>query len=65
MLLSDCSGWRRRWWSHLSVAVQRAVCSTALGGDWIAPALPAGEEPSQALILAGAEPTGPSRLPLR
>ena len=51
-----CSGWRRRWWSHLSVAVQRAVCSTALGGDWIAPALPAGEEPSLATILAGAEP---------
>ena len=44
---------------------QCAVCSTALGGDWIAPALPAGEEPSLALILAGAEPTGPSRLPLR
>ena len=51
-----CSGWRRRWWSHLSVAVQRTVCSTALGGDWIAPALRAGEEPSLATILAGAEP---------
>ena len=27
-------GWQRRWWAQLSVAVQQAVGSTALGRAW-------------------------------
>ena len=30
------SAWARRWWSALSVAVQLAVASTALGRPWTA-----------------------------
>ena len=34
---SAASGWRRRWWSLLSVAVQQAVATTALSGEWLLP----------------------------
>ena len=35
------AGWKVRWWSMLSVAVQQAVASTALGGPWQQPLRPA------------------------
>ena len=35
---SAAVGWRRRWWSLLSVAVQHAVTTTALSGEWLLPA---------------------------
>ena len=54
---------RRRWWSLLGVAVQRAVASTALGGEW-QPA--AGEDaPPLAAILALTPSSAPSRMPMR
>ena len=31
------SAWARRWWASLSVSVQQAVTSTALGSPWPAP----------------------------
>ncbi|CAE7584665.1 unnamed protein product [Symbiodinium natans] len=58
------SGWTRRWWGMLSVAVQQAVASTALGQPW--------PQPPEATSIAGppldrvldlAEAEGPSRLP--
>ena len=60
------SGWARRWWGALSVAVQLAVASTALGRSW--PAVPAptpnvGPALDRVLDLAADE--APSRLPLR
>ena len=36
------SGWQRRWWGLLSVALQQAVASTAQGHLWIHPQQPAG-----------------------
>ncbi|CAE7641677.1 unnamed protein product [Symbiodinium sp. KB8] len=60
------AGWARRWWSMLSVAVQQAVASTALGGAWLQPLQPAaGEGPPLDSILHHAAPEGHSRLPLR
>ena len=58
------SGWTRRWWSILSVAVQQAVTSTALGRPWPLPphaARATGPPLDRLLDLA----EGPSRLPLR
>ena len=60
------SGWTRRWWSILSVAVQQAVTSIALGRPWPLPphaARATGPPLDRLLDLAEAE--GPSRLPLR
>ncbi|CAE6970844.1 unnamed protein product, partial [Symbiodinium natans] len=56
-------GWERRWWSALSVAVQRALCSAALG-EWTMPPLP-GQVDAQPLatVLDLAEHPAPSRLP--
>ena len=60
------SGWTRRWWGMLYVAMQQAVASTALGHPW--------PQPPQAASVAGppldrvfdlAKAKGPSRLPLR
>ena len=31
------AGWPQRWWSMLSIAVQQAVASTAVGGVWRQP----------------------------
>ena len=59
------AGWVRRW-SMLSVAVQQAVASTALGGAWLQPLQPeAGEGPPLDSILHHAALEGHSRLPLR
>ena len=62
---SAAQGWARRWWSVLSVALQRAVASSALG-VWTMPpllgaldALPLGD------VLDLAIASAPSRLPLR
>ena len=58
-------GWARRWWSVLSVALQRAVASSALGVWTMTPlpgapdALPLGD------VLDLAIASAPSRLPLR
>ena len=60
------SGWTRRWWSILSVAVQQAVTSTALGRPWPLPphaARATGPPLDRLLDLAEAE--GPSCLPGR
>ena len=58
-------GWARRWWGLLSVAVQRAVASTALG-VWTMPALPSSPDGVPlADVLELADFAGPSRLPLR
>ncbi|CAE7448365.1 unnamed protein product [Symbiodinium natans] len=58
-------GWARRWWGLLSVAVQRAVASTALG-VWTMPALPGSPDGAPlADVLELADFAGPSRLPLR
>ena len=56
------SGWLRRWWGMLSVAVQHA---TALGCDcWRHPWQPAGDAgPPLADILDLADPAAPSQLP--
>eukprot|EP00435_Cladocopium_sp_Y103_P003690 s4199_g1.t1 len=42
--VAAAAGWRRRWWGLLGVAVQRAVATTALGGEWLAPPQPAARE---------------------
>ena len=58
-------GWARRWWSVLSVALQRAVASSALG-VWTMPPLPGAPDAlplGDVLDLAIA--SAPSRLPLR
>ena len=60
------AGWSRRWWGLLSTAAQKAVCSTLLGGPWLAPALAHGDAgPPLADVLGEAPPFGPSLLPLR
>ena len=63
---SAAAGWSRRWWELLGCALQRALASTLLGAAWRAPALPAAAGgPPLADVLTLAEPSGPSRLPLR
>ena len=58
------AAWARR--SMLSVAVQQAVASTALGGAWRQPLQPeAGEGPPLDSVIHHAAPEGHSRLPLR
>ena len=62
---SAAQGWARRWWSVLSVALQRAVASSALG-VWTMPPLPGAPDAlplGDVLDLAIA--SAPSRLPLR
>ena len=60
------SGWTRRWWSMLSVAVQQAVASTALGRPWPQPPhAPCATGPPLDRLLDLAEAEGPSRLPWR
>ena len=60
------SGWTRRWWGMLSVAVQQAVASTALGQPWPQPPHATSlEGPPLDRVLDLAEAEGPSRLPLR
>ena len=55
------AGWTRRWWSMLSVAVQQAVASTALGGPWQQPLRPgACEGPPLDVVLQGTDPAGPA-----
>ena len=59
------SGWARRWWGALSVAVQLAVASTALGCAWPAPLPGPSDGPALDRVLDLAANAGPSRLPLR
>ena len=60
------SGWARRWWGALSVAVQLAVASTALGCAWPAAPVPGPSDgPALDRVLDLAADAGPSRLPLR
>ena len=60
------SAWARRWWSALSVAVQLAVASTALGRPWPAAAQPWSDGgPTLDRVLDLGAGAGPSRLPLR
>ncbi|CAE7599317.1 unnamed protein product [Symbiodinium natans] len=58
------TGWARRWWGALAVAVQRAACS-AVFGVWTMPPLPAADDVPLAEVLQYAADTAPSRLPLR
>ena len=62
---SASAAWSRRWWSALSVAVQQAVGSTALGQAWPGPPLPAGCPPDLARVLDAAASPAVSRMPLR
>ena len=63
---SAAAGWRRRWWSLLSVAVQHAVTTTALSGEWLLPATATSENaPHLAEVFDMAPPAAPSLLPLR
>lgn len=60
------AGWQRRWWGLLSVAVQRAVCATILGGAWLQPPLPAGAtEVPLAEVLSFTLAAPPSLMPTR
>ena len=59
------SAWARRWWSQLSVSVQQAVASTALGCSWPMPHPSQRVGPDLDQVLHLAEAPGPSRLPLR
>ena len=59
------SGWARRWWGALSVAVQLAVASTALGRAWLAaPLFGPSDGPAldRVLDLATNEPPSPAAL---
>ena len=58
---SSASGWARRWWGALSVAIQLAVASTALRRAWPAAPAPAPGDGPCVLDLAADE--APSRLP--
>ena len=63
---AGASGWTRRWWGMLSVAVQQAVASIALGQPWPQPPNATSVEgPPLDRVLDLAEAEGPSRLPLR
>ena len=58
--------YHRRWWSLLSVALQRTVATSLLDHPGLGCAPGAGPEPPLAEVLHGArEPVGYSRLPLR
>ena len=57
-------GWQRRWWGFLSIALQKAVCATALGVEWISPPLPHASAPGMARLLDAVPMDGASRLPL-
>ena len=57
-------GWQRRWWGFLSIALQKAVCATALGVEWISPPLPHASAPGMARLLDEVPMDGASRLPL-
>jgi hypothetical protein len=62
------AGWRRKWCSIFSTAVQRAFATIALGGAWEAPlyAQAAEDAPSLTAVLALApQEEGPGRMPLR
>ena len=59
------SAWARRWWSQLSVSVQQAVASKALGCSWPVPHPSQRVGPDLDQVLHVAEAPGPSRLPLR
>lgn len=60
------AGWQRRWWGFLSVAVQRAVCATVLGGAFLRPPLPAGDaDPPLAEVLSLTPAASPSLMPIR
>ena len=60
------SGWQRRWWGLLGVALQQAVAATALGVSWAYPRLPTGDAgPPLPDLLDLAAAAGPSRLPWR
>ena len=54
-------GWVRRWWSILAVAVQRGVCSAALG-TWSTPTIPGDAD---AILSAGVLDLGEAALPSR
>ena len=58
------AGWARRWWGALSVAIQLAVASTALGRPWpAAPQQGPSDGPSLNRVLDLAANEGASRLP--
>ena len=58
------TAWRRRWWGILSATQQRAIASTLLGSNWVAPPQPCDDAPTMAALLAWGEPPQPSRLGL-
>ena len=59
------TAWHRRWWSLLSIAQQRAVAITAIGG-WMPPGgLSGADAPPLSAVIADGDPALPSLLPLR
>ena len=64
--LRNAQAFHRRWWSLLSVALQRTVATNLLDHPGLGCAPGAGPEPPLADILGEArEPVGYSRLPMR
>ena len=59
------TAWARRWWTQLSVAVQRATALSAAGRAWPAASRAAADAPAFELVLDLADAAGPSMLPFR
>ena len=61
----SATAWARRWWTQLSVAVQRATALSAAGRAWPAASRAAADAPAFELVLDLADAAGPSMLPFR
>ena len=59
------AAWARRWWTQLSVAVQRATALSAADWAWLAASRAAADAPAFELVLDLADAAGPSMLPFR
>ena len=59
------TAWAWRWWTQLSVAVQRATALSAAGRAWPAASRAAADAPAFELVLDLADAAGPSMLPFR
>ena len=55
----------RRWWTQLSVAVQRATALSAAGRAWPAASRAVADAPAFELVLDLTDAAGPSMLPFR
>ena len=59
------TAWARRWWTQLSVAVQRAAALPVAGRAWPVASRAAAVDPAFELVLDLADAAGPSMLPFR